>query len=161
MAPRYPTPNEQLLRLAAEAKRAGIGFEDFWRRVVPEPRRLVACRGCGQAQSPTRKLCRNPDCAAELSRSGEPLEEVDRDDNGLLSPSRPVPRVGDPVEGAILWPNDTGDRKATYTAIMDAEEGWRRAYEGAEARPRERALPRLQGILSGDRDREEAEVGSR
>ena len=32
--PLYPTPSEQLLLLAAEAKRAGVEFECFWEHAV-------------------------------------------------------------------------------------------------------------------------------
>jgi hypothetical protein len=49
---------------------------------------------------------------------------------------RPGKRVvmtndADPPAGAVLWPSDRNDRIEWRAAILDAEEGWRRAYERA------------------------------
>lgn len=74
---RYPTPHAQLLRLAEDAKREGIPFEEFWDRAVrpglppvtyyqPEAERLKGCV-VWPRDSVDRNLAR---AATEDSREG-------------------------------------------------------------------------------------------
>lgn len=114
---RYPAPHEQLLLLARRARAEGLTFDEFWARAVPPQR----------------------------TRDGKPL----LDKNDLPLSARRLPRVKDeePPEGAVLWPNDTHDRKMAYAAILASEEGWRSAYEGRPQENREAALGELAPLL--------------
>lgn len=115
---RYPSPHNQLLELALAAKRRGLSFEEFWREAV-RPR---ACKDCGRET--IRIDC--PECGGKTTGPA-PL---------IVSGSERPP-------GAVLWPTDTKDRRTWLGAVDESKDGWRRAYEGAEAPRREHALVRL------------------
>lgn len=53
----------------------------------------------------------------------------------------------DPPDNCVVWPSDTADRNAERAATSGAREGWRRAYEGRDPLPREKALPILAAHL--------------
>lgn len=50
-------------------------------------------------------------------------------------------------EGVVIWPQDADDRQVVMAATMGARQGWKRAYNGMEATPRERALGALRPML--------------
>jgi hypothetical protein len=131
---RHRTPGEQLLELARQAQEEGLSFDEFWDRAVPPPEALVD------------------------RRSGEPK----RDAEGEIEtkPSRVLPRVGEenPPVGAVLWPNDTRERRDSYHATVAIREHWRRAYEREPDSRSERALRAIRPEAEPD---EEGEPGGR
>lgn len=119
---KYPSPSEQLRALAAEAKREGKPFDDFWNAAVPP---LVK----------VPKKVNGVVVGYKLDEFGEPVEQ----------PSVRLPRVDDEEipEGAIRWPRDTFDRNCWHRATLDCREDWRRVYDGLDARPLDRAIALL------------------
>lgn len=61
----------------------------------------------------------------EAIREGEPLVMVTH---------------SSPPAGAVRWPTDRNDRVTWLGAILDAKEGWRRAYDREQPTASERAL---------------------
>jgi hypothetical protein len=53
----------------------------------------------------------------------------------------------DPPPHAVRWPSDRNDRVEWRDAILDAKEGWRRAYEQVERSPFDEALLVLADFL--------------
>lgn len=132
---RYPTPSEQLLDLAREARAEGLSFEEFWDRAVPPPEPMLH------------------------KRSGKPL--LDQEGNQKTKPSRVLPRVGDEACGAVLWPNDTRERRDAYEAAVACREGWRRAYENVPPARREKALAILSPLLFPEEEDDDSDEESR
>lgn len=128
---RYPTPGEQLVLLAVQAREEGLSFDEFWERAVP-------------TQEPIRH-----------KTSGRVL--TDAEGRPRLRPCRVLPRVGEEAPGAVLWPRDTRDRRDAYEATCAMKEGWRRAYEKEPPTPAERAMSALRPFLAALADSEEEE----
>lgn len=98
----YESPQCQLRRLAEEALRGAVPFDEFW--------------------------------AAAVLPSGPLVTRHRRN----------------PPSGCVIWPRDTFDRRNSITAILDTREAWRRAYEGWDPTPGERALAMLGPVLTAD-----------
>jgi hypothetical protein len=66
---------------------------------------------------------------------------------------RPVIRTTTPkyrwTPGCVVWPSDSQENIQWRAAILESEEGWRRAYEGWSPEPREKALAILAPLLAG------------
>lgn len=107
-AQKYPSPPEQLHKLAAQAKREGKTFEEFWEAAMP------------------------PLVKVPIKVKGEIVGWKKEDDGtDMERPERRLPRVDDedPPAGAVLWPGDTFDRNCWYRAIIWGKENWREAWE--------------------------------
>jgi hypothetical protein len=109
---KYPSPPEQLRRLAEEARAEGKPFDEFWAAAIP------------------------PLVGVPIKVKGEIVAWKEEDDGSPLQrPATKLPRVDDEEipPGAIRWPSDTFDRNCWYRAILDMEDHWRRLYEGLDA----------------------------
>lgn len=67
-------------------------------------------------------------------------------------------RHPNPPPSCVIWPSDTADRNAERQGTLGAREGWRRAYEGEPALPREEALPVLSTFMEHFADTSEETV---
>lgn len=121
-AQKYPSPPEQLVTLASQAKAEGKTFDEFWDAAMP------------------------PLVKVPIKVKGEVVGYKTEDDGSWTErPARRLPRVADPdpPEGAVLWPGDTADRNNWYHALMWGKESWRCVYEGMPSTSRESALTLL------------------
>lgn len=142
---RYPSPSEQLLELARDARSRGLSFDQFWDAAVPPAEEVLDKRVV----------------------DSRPL--LDEEGKVKIRPSRVLPRVGtdDAPPGAVLWPRDTRERRDAYEATVAPEvrEAWRRAYEFVPASPRERSLaalrPFFRALEETELDPEEGDPGGR
>lgn len=122
-AQKYPSPPEQLQRLARKAKAEGKSFDEFWDAAMP------------------------PLVKVPIKEKGEIVGWKEEDDGTpMMRPERRLPRVDDedPPPDAVLWPGDTFDRNNWYRAIIWGKDSWRRAYEEIPT-PSESALSLLRG----------------
>lgn len=123
---KYEAIERQLLRLATSAKLRGLSFEEWWHEALP----VRVCQLCGHESLLT--VCPRPTAPESFEDCG-----------GRTRGPKPwtVQEGGPPT--AVLWPTDTTDRRLWLGAVHSSKEGWRRAYENADAGRHDEAFERL------------------
>lgn len=123
---KYEAIEKQLLRLASAGKLRGLSFEEFWREALP----VRTCTECGHESLVTK--CPRP-------RTPESFEDC----GGRTRGPKPWTASEGGPPTAVLWPTDAVDRRLWLAAVDSSKEGWRRAYENADAPRSDDAFERL------------------